>query len=512
MICQLDEEFNILLVGLDEESREAILDVSGDEHWESSVADDWKAAVDFLQHNSVDVVVADASIPEAELAEISERLKDGRHWGTLVFLCPKGGVSAVQMEVDALLEKPIDRHELAEVVGRAQVRKRISLESGIVGKSVQMKQVLEAIIQIAPTDITVLVTGETGTGKELIARAIHNHSRRKSRAFLAVDCGALAEGILESELFGHERGAFTGAVARHKGIFEAAEGGTIFLDEIGEMSPATQVRFLRVLEQRELRRVGGTETVQVDVRVIAATNRDLAAAVREGNFRQDLYYRLKVFEIYLPPLRERREDIPLLVDAFVRSYCDEHKISFPGISQDAMQLLMHYPWPGNIRELRNLVESMVALSPRRKVTAEDIPRYFKEYLQQGPSFSHLLPVRLKKSPDQSERELIYRSLLALREDVAEIKKFLLEGQRVAKPIPINPYEMSFVAEVGEAGEREVKEADQTDTGGLKSIAEMEKEMIQEALKQTGGNKKKAARMLGIGERTLYRKIEKYGLQ
>ncbi len=508
----MDEKLNLLLVGLDEEVQEAIFAVSGEGHWEWVAADDGKAAVDFLQHNPVDVVVADASIPEAELVQISERLKDGRYWGTLVLLCPKGEASAVRMEVDAILEKPIDRHELAEVVGRAQVRKRVSLESGLVGKSEQMKQVLEAIIQIAPTEITVLITGETGTGKELIARAIHNHSRRKARAFLAVDCGALAEGVLESELFGHERGAFTGAVARHKGVFEAAEGGSIFLDEIGEMSPATQVRFLRVLEQRELRRVGGTETVKVDVRVIAATNRDLAAAVREGNFRQDLYYRLKVFEIYVPPLRERREDIPLLVDAFVRSYCEEHKISFPGISEDAMQLLMRYPWPGNIRELKNLVESMVALSPKRKITADDIPRYFKDYLEQGPSFSRLLPVRVQKTPDQSERELIYRSLLALREDVAEIKKFLLEGQRVTKPIPINPYEVPFVSEVGEVGEREIKEVAQTDAGELKPIAEMEKEMIRKALRETRGNKKKAAKMLGIGERTLYRKIQKYGLQ
>jgi DNA-binding NtrC family response regulator len=267
-----------------------------------------------------------------------------------------------------------------------------------------------------------------------------------------------------------------------------------------------------VLEERELRRVGGTETIKVDVRVIAATNRDLAALVREGNFRQDLYYRLKVFEISMPPLRERKDDIPLLIDVFTRSYCQEHKVSFPGISEDAIQSLMRYSWPGNIRELKNLVESMVALSPKRKITADDIPRYFKDYLKQGPSSSHLLPVRVKKTPDQAERELIYRSLLSLREDVSEIKKFLLEGERVAKPIPINPYETPFIAEVGEVREREIKETDQADTGELKSIAQMEKEMVIKALRQTEGNKKKAAKILGMGERTLYRKIKEYGLQ
>ena len=508
----MDEKFNILLVSLDEKGREAALAVLEGERWKWTAVEDGKAGVDFLRHNPADLVVADVSIPEAELVQISEKLKDGRYWGTLVLLCPKGEVPVVQMEVDAILEKPIDRHELAEVIDRAQVRKRISLESGLVGKSEQMRRVLEAIIQIAPTEITVLITGETGTGKELIAKAIHNHSRHKTGPFLAVDCGALAEGVLESELFGHERGAFTGAVARRKGVFEAAEGGTIFLDEIGDMMPATQVRFLRVLEERELRRVGGTETIKVDVRVIAATNRDLAALVREGNFRQDLYYRLKVFEIYMPPLRERKDDIPLLVDVFTRSYCQEHKVSFPGISEDAIQSLMRYSWPGNIRELKNLVESMVALSPKRKITADDIPRYFKDYLKQGPSFSHLLPVRVKKTPEQAERELIYRSLLSLREDVAEIKKFILEGERVAKPIPINPYEMPFIAEVGEIGEKEIKETDQADTGELKSIAQMEKEMVQKALRQTEGNKKRAAKILGMGERTLYRKIKEYGLQ
>ncbi|SVB30086.1 uncharacterized protein METZ01_LOCUS182940, partial [marine metagenome] len=265
---------------------------------------------------------------------------------------------------------------IADVVllgGRVIDRQRLRQLTGIIGETDAILQMLERVVQIAPVASTVLVTGESGTGKELVARGIHALSPRRHKPFIAVNVVALSDTLLESELFGHEKGAFTGAIDARKGLFELSDGGTIFLDEIGEMPLATQTKLLRVLEQREFHRVGGEKSIKVDVRIIAATNQDLRQLISIGEFRRDLFFRLNVLNIELPPLRERREDIPLLVESFVREVSEHHDREFPGISAEAMQILSAYSWPGNIRELKNLVESMVVLGPGRVIRPEDIP-------------------------------------------------------------------------------------------------------------------------------------------
>jgi transcriptional regulator with PAS, ATPase and Fis domain len=250
--------------------------------------------------------------------------------------------------------------------------------NGVIGRSPAMVEVYKTIARVAPGRTTVLVLGESGTGKELVARAIHEHSPRRKRAFVAVDCGALTETLLESELFGHARGAFTGAVGDKPGLFTEADGGTIFLDEIGNVTPALQAKLLRVLQEHHVRPVGGTEWRTVDVRVIAATNRDLGEAVAAGSFREDLYYRLKVVTIVLPPLRERREDIPLLVDHFVRCAASECGKQVTGVSQPALALLEAYHWPGNVRELAHVLERGVALAQQDVLTAADLPAELRQ--------------------------------------------------------------------------------------------------------------------------------------
>ena len=348
----------------------------------------------------------------------------------------------------------------------------------LVSQSESMRHIRDTIAQIAPTDVTVLVTGDSGTGKELVARAIHRQSQRKTKPFVAVNCAALPETILESELFGHEKGAFTDAREQRKGRFELANSGTLFLDEIGDMTPATQVKLLRVLEESELMRLGGTRPLKIDVRIIAATNKDLELAVENNEFRKDLYYRLKVITIKIPPLRERREDIPPLIDTFIREFCAKNNLDFPGITGEAMDILVGYSWPGNVRELQNLVKNLIILSPRKKVDAETIPRYLAE---EAPEDNRRLPVRLDKTPDQAERELIYRGILDIKQELADLK-----------------------AKLGSSPSRS--------PASRPTLEAMEREMIRQALEEFHYNKKKAAQKLGIGERTIYRKIRKYGLE
>src|SRR5690606_26156882 len=293
---------------------------------------------------------------------------------------------------------------LADGLRRLLDRHRLQREVGLVGESDAIREVLVKVDQIAPVSSTVLIEGESGTGKELVARAIHRRSLRRNKAFIAVNVGALPETLLESELFGHEKGSFTGAAERRIGRFELATGGTLFLDEIGDIPPSTQVKLLRVLEEREIVRVGGTQPLRVDVRVVAATNQPLRERVEQGAFRADLYFRLNVLRIYLPPLRERREDIPALVRRFVRELSQAHDRTFHGISAEAMEILQRYDWPGNVRELRNLIESMVVLSPGREIVADDIPRAIRE-----GGGSSLLPVLVgpvaRAREESSGREL-----------------------------------------------------------------------------------------------------------
>jgi DNA-binding NtrC family response regulator len=391
----------------------------------------------------------------------------------------------------------------------------VAQDSIVVGTSVRMHAVFEFLHVIGTSESTVLVTGESGTGKELVAQTIHQLSRRRLGPFLAINCGAVSATLVESELFGHERGSFTGALQRHRGHFERAAGGTLFLDEVTEMPMELQVKLLRVLEERKLTRVGGTAQIAINVRVVAATNRPLRESVEEGRFRADLYYRLNVLSMYMPPLRERPEDIPLLVRTFIKEFSAQHDRQFHGISAEAMQILMTYPWPGNVRELRNLVESMVVLAPGREIGPDDIPRTYREGGAARFLPVHVGPVmRAAVGTEGRELEFLVRSMLELRLQVEELRR-RLDDER-------HPPE--WVGEVQPAGAlgagakaRAIEPPDQpappsvvTLAPGM-TMAEIERAAIEAALRETRGNRRKAAEILDIGERTLYRKLRDYGI-
>ena len=411
---------------------------------------------------------------------------------------------AAELGLTAFLEKPADAGEVARLVRRLVDRRRLQQRTGIIGESPAIQEVLVKIEQMAPVSSTVLVEGESGTGKELVARAIHDLSPRRERPFITVNCAALPETLLESELFGHEKGAFTGAAERRLGRFELADGGTIFLDEVGEMPPPTQVKLLRVLEDRTFFRVGGTQPIKVDVRVVAATNRPLKEAVALGEFRDDLYYRLNVLSIYLPPLRERKSDIPLLVRRFIAEFAKQHDRRFHGITPEALQILVDADWPGNARQLRNLIESMVVLAPEGEIRASDIPR---EYQERGRG----LPMRVVGATREvvgKELEFIFRSLVELKLQVEELRRRLDE-----RPAP----HRVEVIEVDHHGAplAPVEASPLPDEPVLyrpgMSMADVERAAIEAALRDTNGNRRKAAEVLGIGERTLYRKLKAYAL-
>jgi DNA-binding NtrC family response regulator len=335
------------------------------------------------------------------------------------------------------------------------------------------------------------VTGESGVGKEVIAKAIHAFSARASKPLVTVNCGAIPEGIIESELFGHERGSFTGTSEQRKGYFELADGGTIFLDEIGELPLSAQVKFLRVMENGEFVRVGSSLPRRVNVRVIAATNKDLETEVRTGRFRADLYFRLRSVNILVPPLRTRPEDIAELVGHFATDLSARNAIPFAGFSPEALQLLNGYAWPGNVRELRNLVESLLVLGKGRTVTAEDVRPYLKEHMSPD---ERNLPVPLAKSVEQAERELILRALLDIKGNLLEVRQ--------------------EIAQLGRSLETARQERDPmavAENNRSLTLEEMERKMIVEALERYQGNRRSAARALNISERTLYRKIREYGL-
>ena len=418
-----------------------------------------------------------------------------------------------------IYHKPVDVEDVVSGVKRVLERRRLQRETGLVGESEPLREVLVKVEQMAGVTSTVLVEGESGSGKELVARALHRLSPRKNKPFIAVNVGALPETLLESELFGHEKGAFTGAAERRLGRFELADEGTLFLDEIGDIPPATQVKLLRVLEDREVMRLGATQPIRVNVRVIAATNRPLREQVEEGSFRGDLFYRLNVLNIYLPPLRARKSDIPYLVRQFIREFSAEHGREFLGISAEAMQLLVDYPWPGNVRELKNLVDSMVVLAPGREIEPDDLPRQIRD----GGS-ARLLPVRMPRmgrgggdGGAGQELEFIVRSLLELKLQVEELRHRLdAERDRVGPGVAgwlgeitggegRGPHVGAIEPPGAEPPPNEVVIAPGT------SMAQVEQRVIEAALRETGGNRRKAAEMLGIGERTLYRKIKEYQL-
>ncbi len=373
---------------------------------------------------------------------------------------------------------------------------------GILGESEATRQMLETIEQISPTDISVLITGESGTGKELVARAVHLRSRRRDDPLITVNCGAIPEGILESELFGHEKGSFTGAVGPRKGYFELADKGSIFLDEIGELPLSIQVKLLRVLENREFMRVGGTSLHQVNIRFIAATNKNLEEEVKRGNFRQDLFYRLNAMHIQVPKLRERREDIPILAKLFSNNFCRENLIEFAGFSETAMHMMQSYHWPGNIRELRNLVEKVIVLEQGRTIDDFALRKYINPY----ESSETALPVPVNKPADEVEREFLLRALLEIKTEIAQLRELMLA--RMTPRYSLGPWNQEEISDVFD----DRSEGLENQTARTPSVSDMEKEMIKSALLKTGGNKRKAAKILGLSERTLYRKINRYNLR
>jgi DNA-binding NtrC family response regulator len=396
--------------------------------------------------------------------------------------------------------KPARPDEVLAMARRLIERRGLQLRTGIMGQSPGVQEVLVKTEQMAPVSSTVLIQGESGTGKELVAKALHDLSPRRGKPFIAVNCAALPESLLESELFGHEKGAFTGAAERRLGRFELADRGTIFLDEIGVISQAIQVKLLRVLESRTFFRVGGVQPIKVDVRVVAATNRNLKDAVGVREFREDLFYRLNVLTIYLPPLRERREDIPLLVRRFIREFSTQHDRTFKGIAQAAMQRLVTAPWPGNVRQLRNLIESMVVLAPGTEIRASDIPAdIFEGAPMLLPVLAHPAPGREADSPQLG---FILRSLMDLRVQMDQLRRRVDEGAQVQ------------VIEVREPAGHTITiepEPEQVLYRAGMTMAEVEKAAIEAALAEHKDNRRLAAQTLGIGERTLYRKIKEYHL-
>ncbi len=417
-----------------------------------------------------------------------------------------------ELGLSAWLVKPVDPGEVTATVRRLIERRRLQQRTGILGESAAIQEVLVKIEQMAPVTSTVLIEGESGTGKELVARAIHDLSPRRGKAFIAVNCAALPETLLESELFGHEKGAFTGAAERRLGRFELANGGTIFLDEVREMAPATQVKLLRVLEDRSFFRVGGTQPIHVDVRVTAASNKSLKEAVALETFRDDLFYRLNVLSIYLPPLRERRSDIPLLVRTFIAEFAKTHDRTFKGITADAMQLLVDADWPGNVRQLRNLIESMVVLAPEGEIRASDIPPDIRER-------TRTLPVRIEGPPRQvagQELEFIFRSLVELKMQLEDLRRRIEErpSERV-EVIEVGARDSGLGARTIEASVDPLAPSPELPTpviykAGM-SMSDVERAAIDAALRETHGNRRKAAETLGIGERTLYRKLKEYAI-
>jgi transcriptional regulator with PAS, ATPase and Fis domain len=433
------------------------------------------------------------------------------------------------LDLDAILTSPVDPAEVQVTLTEELERFELQVQTGIVGRTDSMREVLERISTIAAVQSTVLITGESGTGKELAARAMHQLSPRRARPFIAVNCAAIPETLLESELFGHEKGAFTGATSRRKGMFELADAGTLLLDEIGEMPPALQTRLLRVLETRRFMRVGGDVEIKVDVRVIAATNQRLRESVRSGSFRKDLYYRLNVLHVELPPLRRRRSDIPILVRRFIDELSQVHEREFKGLSAEAMQILMEYEWPGNIRELRNLIESMVVLAPGSVIRAEDIPLDVRE-----TSGRALLPVQAGEltSADGAEgvalpqMEFLFRTLVDMKIDLEDLRSefdrfrsWYAAGEAPAWEDGVDPvvtsdplYAGITAIEVSGSRDDEVDSTAAIRIDPEMTMADIEREAIALALESVGNNRRKAAERLGIGERTLYRKIKEYGLE
>jgi len=393
---------------------------------------------------------------------------------------------------------------------------RLQKQSRIIGTSDGVQQLLEMIAQVAPVDISVLITGESGVGKELVAKAVHQASKRNKDQLVVVNCGAIPEGIIESELFGHKKGSFTGAGEDRKGYFEAANKGTIFLDEIGETPLETQVKLLRVLDSGEFMRVGEAKTRYTDVRIIAATNKNLAELVKKGEFRQDLYYRLKTVTVDVPPLRKRVEDIGPLVERFALEFTRSNDILYRGFMPEAIRVLKQYEWPGNVRELKHFVEKILVLQKGERITVEMVQNELIDVLPLEPIHNPALPVLVNQSSDKAEIDLILRQLFMLKQDTEIIQKMLMSGQ---VPSTVTQFPIMDPADLGIPLPKksmeitdEVQKLIRDDAIGDMAIKDLEEEAITRSLRFFNNNRRKTARSLGMSERTLYRKIEEFGLE
>ncbi len=388
----------------------------------------------------------------------------------------------------------------------------IQKKSGIVGRSDAIKQVLEMVAQVAPIDISVLITGDSGTGKEMVAKAIHQTSKRSHEPLVTVNCGAIPEGIIESELFGHKKGAYTDARDDRKGYFETANKGTIFLDEIGETPLETQVKLLRVLESGEFMPVGASKMKRTDVRVIAATNKDLADLVRKGLFRQDLFYRLKTVTILSPALSNRVEDISLLVERFALEFTRNNDMIYRGFMPEAIRSLKNHNWNGNVRELKNFVESILVLEKGERITLEMVENQLGTSTSGSPN-NPALPVVMSQPTESAERDLILRQLFLLRQDVEFLKQLASPESsmqsNLGSPIPSQTSgDITPSLHIDEESEYFIKNS----SIGDMTIEDLEKEAIERTLKFFNNNRRASAKSLGMSERTLYRKIDQYGLE
>ncbi len=396
----------------------------------------------------------------------------------------------------------------------------------IVGNSDGLNHALDVALQVAPTDLSVLIIGESGVGKEIIPRVIHDNSPRRREKYFAINCGSIPEGTIDSELFGHEKGSFTGAIGESEGYFGIANKGTIFLDEVGELPIATQARLLRVLETGEYIRVGGQEIRKTDVRIVAATNVNMRKAISEGKFREDLFYRLNTIPIQMPPLRERGEDIILLFRLFAMQMAEKYRIPKITLTEEARQIMLQYKWPGNVRQLKNITEQMSVLSEKREIDAETLLHFIPR--DQDSTQLATIPNGNGSPSYESEREILYKILYELRGNVSDLRRDLnnvrkqLEESRqlngasgfqpapIATPnLPTAPDKQPIQTPLQQVEEAEAEEISEPETLNLNDIG---KQLVEKALERNHGNRKKAAQELGISDRTLYRRIKQYGLE
>lgn len=482
------------------------------------IHEDHSETVVAAQTADVSLVVLDlrhyTDFPES----LVTRLRLSRSEPELLALLADGVDTGSALPAECCLTAPLNPDQVIEQGRRLLRLQEVRRLSGIMGNSAPIRGVLGTIAQVGPLDVPVLVHGESGTGKELVAKAVHDQSSRSKSPFISLNVGSLAESLLESELFGHEKGSFTGAVNRHPGVFERANGGTLFLDELGEMSPRMQVKLLRVLETGEFSRVGGSEALRTDVRIVAATHRNLESEMAAGRFRGDLYYRLKVVRIDLPPLRDRSDDILPLAEHFLRVVKERHGLKIRGWTRVAMAALLRYAWPGNIRELRNVVDASAVLAHGDFIDLGDLPEEVRGRSAAGPT---VLPVPhsgefgdFARDPGLADRTLL-RVLAELQRlsDRIEDLSARLDAAGAPEPgrapfVPAGGVDPISHPDWDEAQEAEFDPVVSEMPGDL---AGAEKAMIAAALRQNHGNRKRAAEQLGIAERTLYRKLRRYGL-